>query len=989
MVAKILGIGLWTMLSLASIAQPSNDECATPILIEQGCSSVGAYTNINATPSSFPASSCFTNNSHDVWFSFTAVATNIHITVTGQAVQGGGGTLNNPEIALYSDNCGGNLNEIGCTNSTDNQAIGLFDDGLTIGQDYLIRVEGEGNGTGTFQLCLNNFNPPEEPEGDCPTAAVLCDKSPFVIQNMVGTGNNSNEAIGTCLDIGGNSETNSTWFVWTAATSGTLTFILTPLNPTDDIDFVIYELPNGMNDCNAKTPLLCMASGESISNYPTPCHGATGLSTSATDAIEIQGCDPSDDNFIQPLNMTAGNSYGLLINNLSSVGDGFSIEFGGTGTFQGPEANILAVPPSPICQGETVSFSDAAFPLSPVVNWSWNFGIDALPPTATGFGPHQVEYTTAGMKTVVMTVESQQGCLITKTLDIQVEKCCTPFGVNPVTQDLACANGNDGFINLMVNGDNSPFEYLWNTGSTSSNISNLTVGEYLVTITDLIGCDTSITIPIHAPLPFGIGVDLTKPTCGGGMDGAITLNISGATPPYLYNWNNTGFNTQNSLSNLPVSSQVVVIQDANLCEITQVIEVKELELELEPSLPFIQEPSCNGFTDGVLSIYISNGQAPYRYDFQDGNGFVTNNTLSNIPAGTYDIAVQDANGCQGNFSNIIVGEPFPFLLDIETVEIACYGERNGFATAMLSGGTPPYSYQWNTGSQNQIASNLSSGQYTLTATDTKGCSQTASTFINEPNPVEIANIEVQENECFGDETGSLLVAVLGGNPPFDYSVDGINFQADSFLTNLSAGEYEVTVRDTFGCELSQSVSLVDPAEIQVEAGANQLIPLGDSIDLQAITNTTEAHTYTWSPSEMLSCNDCPNPTAFPVKTTTYYIDIFTEKGCVATDSITITVNPKRPVYIPNAFTPNADGINDLFYVFGGSVVAQIRQLSIYNRWGGLVFQAQNTPPNAPKYGWDGKVNGKTLQPSVLVYVAEVEFVDGSVAQYSGNLTLLW
>ncbi len=989
-------IGCLLLGATTAFAQPVNDECTGAFNIPNVvnyCSNFGEFTNQQATPSGFPAPLCFANVSNDVWFSFTAVATDVNINVIGASSGSPGGNMIRPEVALYSGNCSGTINSQECeADITGFNIVELYKGGLTIGETYYIRIDNFPPSTGTFQLCINNYNPPVEPGADCFSAAILCDKSPFVIQSVVGAGANPNEALGTCLDVGGGlSESNSTWFVWTAATNGSLSFVLTPNNSVDDLDFVVYRLPGGLTDCGNKQVLRCMASGADPALFPTSCHGPTGLRPTSADTEEQAGCDPGDDNFVSPINMVAGNSYALLINNFTSTGNGFSIEFGGTGEFQGPEPAIASTPPNSVCWGESITFNDNSTQgVSPIVGWEWNFGLNAVPQTGTGTGPHIVSYTTPGTKFVTLTIESSLGCLTTETTTIFVDPCCFPIDVAVTQQDLDCPDDMDGAFDLTVTGNNPPFNFEWSTGAVTEDINGLGLGDYMVTISDFYGCDTVMTLTVGSPPPFDLATILTMPTCDGGMDGSIELVVTGAMPPYQYNWNGTGFTTSSDLLNIGVSINTVVIQDANGCETTRTFDVRELELELDPNIQLVTEPSCNGNSDGSVTVNIINGLPPYTYDWNDGNGFVSSNTLNNVPAGTYGVTARDANGCLGSFSPIDVGEPDPLGVSAIAVDVSCFGDTDGLATAIATGGTPSYTYSWNNppGQNSASISNLGPGIYSVTVIDANGC--TASDFdqLDEPAPVDITDIQVVDNECFGGAGGALTITAEGGNRPFEYSADGITFQSDSVLTDLLAGTYTVVVRDVFGCDFEAQATITEPFEIIVDARYDQTIDLGYSADLQAIINTSDQHTYTWTPSETLSCSDCFEPTAMPFVTTTYYVTVETYKGCTAMDSVTVTVNPVRPVFIPNAFSPNADGTNDSFLVFGSPAVGQVNKLDVYSRWGNHVFRATDIPVNDESFGWDGKFNGKPMNPGVYVYYAEVQFLDGVVETYKGDVTIV-
>ncbi|MCY7328552.1 MAG: hypothetical protein LH618_08395, partial [Saprospiraceae bacterium] len=254
--ALLFAFGTLTIL----VAQaPTNDECTNPIILPEVvnyCSAVGAYTNVGATPSTYGAATCFGTTQNDVWFAFTPVATDVTITVRGATNQGAGGTLQNPQISIYFGTCGGTINQLECQSAPAGSDVAeAYQGGLFVGSTYLVRIQGAGGRTGTFQLCVNNYNPPVDPKSDCPQASILCDKSSFVVQKVTGAGQNISELTdATCFSNGapGNYETNSTWFVWTCSQTGTLEFTLTPLNVADDLDFVLYRLPNGIGNCQGK-----------------------------------------------------------------------------------------------------------------------------------------------------------------------------------------------------------------------------------------------------------------------------------------------------------------------------------------------------------------------------------------------------------------------------------------------------------------------------------------------------------------------------------------------------------------------------------------------------------------------------------------------------------------------------------------------------------------------------------------------------------------
>ncbi len=905
------------------LAQPVNDDCDDAIVISNVsnyCSGIGEFTNVNATESNSNNPSCWPQFStvNDVWFAFTAVATDVNISIIGNTAgnPGPGGTLNNPQYALYSGDCNGILTQIQCSSDpVGNNIVSSFAGPLSVGQTYYIRVAARNNNIGTFQLCINNFNGVPEPDGDCSSGVVLCDKNSFSVDFVQGVGSDANEINNAgCNSITCNlSESSSTWYKWTCKDAGSLTFTLTPLDPDDDLDFLVYELPNGLDDCSNKMELRCMASGENVGSPPATweiCKGPTGLSLGAADFNETCGCQAGDDNFVAAIDMEVGKSYALIINNFSDSGTGFSVEWGGTGTFLGPDADFIP-DFEEICLNDVVTLTDNSTSVSGIDSWEWNFGINSSPGTINGEGPHQINYSTPGVKSIVLKLTSEAGCIVT-------------------------------------------------------HIENITV------------------LPIP-DFEIETNADYCDPNISSGDIAAI---ITDGTPPFLYNWNNSGiFSPDSVLIDQPAGNYSVIVQDSNGCE-------KELDflliegLGLDPVLQPVDPPTCNGDNDASITIDVEIGVEPISYSFQGGPAGPTN-TWNNLTAGTYNITVSDANGCTGDF-NIEI-EDFPVLaVDLDGVNISCFGETDGNVLASPTGGAGGYTYQWNsTNSNNNEIFDLPAGTYVVTITDVNGCVITENVIITEPPQLFLDLQDKEDILCNGEESGFISVLGNGGTPGFEYSIDGNTFQTDPNFNGLAAGTYSIIIRDSRGCTERIEVQLDQPPPLFVEAGADQTIELGFTADLNAFHSPPfRPVTWSWSHAETLDCPDCEDPTAQPYQTTTYVVTIEDETNCRSQDSVTVFVIKNYPVYVPNAFSPNNDGVNDGFTIYGGPAVRTIRSLKIFNRWGGMVFEGYNLELGRESMGWDGIFKGKPMNPAVFAYVAELEFIDGEVFLFEGDVTLI-
>jgi gliding motility-associated-like protein len=988
-----------TLLLVVSAAQlyAQGETCidATPLNdVSSWCSEPGEYSNTFALDEDVSAG-CFPNNqdNFDVWFSFVAEATDVNVSVAGATGQSNGGTLNNPQFAVYSGTCN-DLQPIGCFSDALGDNSGqLFAGPLTIGETYYIQVSARNGNRGTFQLCVNNFNTIPDPSSDCNTGVILCDKSPFTVEQVSGVGNDPNEIdASTCGSFTCPAEeSGSAWYKWTCDEAGSLTFALTPLNPADDLDFVVYELPNGVEDCNGKITLRCMFSGENVGapfDQWEPCTGATGLLQGDPDDTEDCGCQVGDNNFLAQIEMVPGRSYALVVNNFSQSGSGFSVEFGGDGTFLGPEAEFRNDSPTDtLCIESAITFTDESSFVGGIVGWEWDFGNGASPATANSEGPHSVNYSTPGIKNVLLRVTTEDGCVVTHIESIYAECCDGNFTVDGLVQDLPCPYDTNGIVSLTVNNIAPPYQFDWSNGEESPTIDSLLAGEYTVTITDQFTCDTVLTYTVDSPPPFDIDTTILMPRCNGGDDGGITLTVNGGTPPYSFRWgDNPDFTDDNSLTNLTVGDYEVVIRDENDCIIELTIPVRELELELDPTVVATTDPSCTGFSDGSIVVNIGNGEPPYQYNFNDGNGFVDENSLSNLPAGTYQVDVLDANLCQGSFTFILEDPPL-LQVSFDLENISCFGAADAVLEAIPSGGVGNYSFQWAGGQTSPVLTNLDEGTYTVTLTDGNGCTVVGDTTFQQPPPLFINVDEVINLLCFGDMNGSISVLGEGGVPPYEYSIDGQTFQLDPQFQGLSAGNFELTIMDANGCTATTEATVTQPPQLIVEAGQDVRIELGYSTDLNAVPNFPVTG-YDWQPPDSLSCADCPNPTAMPVNTTTYTVTVMDADGCIAQDSVTVRVIKNRPLYPPNAFSPNDDGTNDRFTIYAGPGVREIEELKVFNRWGGLVYEASNFPPNDPTFGWDGTFKGEEAAIGVYAFYAQVAFIDGVVILIEGDLQLV-
>ncbi len=324
--------------------------------------------------------------------------------------------------------------------------------------------------------------------------------------------------------------------------------------------------------------------------------------------------------------------------------------------------------------------------------------------------------------------------------------------------------------------------------------------------------------------------------------------------------------------------------------------------------------------------------------------------------------------------------------------ISCNGLSDGALTTNInSGGLLPFTYQWSNGSKGNSINNLKAGNYIVSITDADGCRLIDSMNINNPPPLSINAFGVSP-PCFGDEIGSIRIASVGGGTApyrFESKVASQNITVlPTVLSNIGLGTYSYKLIDSKGCTLDSTLKISPAMQLKVDVGADVTIQLGDSTKIEGVLNFNNGF-YKWTPKQgSIRCDTCISTIVSPSETTVYKLTVKDEFGCEVSDALTVFVDKNRPVFIPTTFSPNEDGVNDRFTVFSDGKVRRVQTMKIFNRWGSPVFENNDFLPNDENQGWDGRIRGIFLPPDVYVYFVRVEFVDGKVYQYQGDVTIL-
>ena len=270
-----------------------------------------------------------------------------------------------------------------------------------------------------------------------------------------------------------------------------------------------------------------------------------------------------------------------------------------------------------------------------------------------------------------------------------------------------------------------------------------------------------------------------------------------------------------------------------------------------------------------------------------------------------------------------------------------------------------------------------------------GCTATDATTVTEvPLPAFLPTLSPPD--CF-DPTGDVdFGPVTGGASPFRYSTDGgLTFRNSPAFDDLAPGDHDLVVADKYGCTAQKTVNVPPPFLPTVTLTNLITLEQGDSVQLQPVINlpSSSIALWAWTPAEDLSCADCPKPWASPLRTVTYALKITDLDGCTAAAKTQLRVKRNRNLYAPNVFSPNGDGLNDHFLLFGKGV-KEVRALRVYDRWGAELFLVEHLQIGDEMSGWDGNFHGHAVNPAVFVWQAAVEFLDGEVEIYSGDVTLM-
>ncbi|MCC7467527.1 MAG: gliding motility-associated C-terminal domain-containing protein [Saprospiraceae bacterium] len=465
-----------------------------------------------------------------------------------------------------------------------------------------------------------------------------------------------------------------------------------------------------------------------------------------------------------------------------------------------------------------------------------------------------------------LTITDANGCSLTQTIDVP------GFAVpaeGTVVQDVSCFGANDGAINFLLSGGTPGYSYLWSNNSTEDQILALAPGSYALTFTYANGaCSQTRTFQIFEPLPLVTSTQQAAAGCHGGSGGFVDLSVQNGIAPLTYFWSN-GAVTED-LNNIAEGQYTVTVTDATGCTAT----TSTLLMEPPPlqSNGVNTTPSCPGLATGnAIFQGASQGTPPYSLLWSNNIGTPVN---PNLPAGSYQLTITDANGCT-LLETLTVTEHNEPGLQAALQQVDCFGAQNGSIDLQLSGGTPGFDYFWSNNSTTQDLSQLGPGNYTLTITYAGGaCSSTASYQISEPAALVFANTVLTQLNCYESGNGAVDISISGGTGA--YSFLWSNSATTEDISGLPAGPYAVTITDANGCTLEEAFSLSQPPALVLSTLlAADTCETGSGAIVLSVAGGTQPYQYNWS-------NNASGPGTNNLSPGVYSVTVTDDHACTQT-----------------------------------------------------------------------------------------------------------
>lgn len=653
--------------------------------------------------------------------------------------------------------------------------------------------------------------------------------------------------------------------IFTSLSAGTYSYsVLDENGCLATLDVEITEPPLLETEVLDQTPVSCTGLSDGLVAV-----GAAGGTPPYEFAIEGQGFQPSPN----IVGLEAG-SYELVTQDENQCKD--------TVDFTITEPQPLKLTANDVKGVSCTGADDGSISLSatggtPAYRISFNNG---------PFG-NQSTFTNLGTGTYIIVLEDQSGC--TDQISVTIENPSPLEIVTDELKDASCAGQNDGLISVSANGGVAPYAYQI-SGSIYTGISSfsqLIPGDYTINVRDDNGCVATENFTINEPPAINIEIaEKIDPNCFDSPTGRLVVRANGGNAPYQFSLGNGITSTNGTFENLTAGTYTLQVSDVGSCVVEQEISLINPS-QLSATTEILNEISCSGMADGRARAIASGGQAPYTFTWMPGN--INGPTANNLASGEYTVTISDQTGCSIT-ETVSISEPNPLIINpLQINSVSCNGAQDGSISLAPQGGIAPYSFAWSNGETTGEIDQLVAGQYSVSISDQRGCSQDTSIIIAQPSELAVA-LQLTNPSCADINDGQALAVASGGTPPYTYIWDHDPNFSQAGAGNLAPGSYGVTVIDRNNCSVS-STAIISPPSAIVLTFVTVDDKCSDGVG-QATVNAiggTGPYQYFWSTDTLQTL-----ATASNLAEGTYEVVVTDSRGCDVSGSVSIS-NVAPPV----------------------------------------------------------------------------------------------
>jgi gliding motility-associated-like protein len=591
-----------------------------------------------------------------------------------------------------------------------------------------------------------------------------------------------------------------------------------------------------------------------------------------------------------------------------------------------------------------------------------------------------------------LTVSDAVGCTSTQTFSIAGS---TVFTLSAVTTPVSCAGGNNGSATAAPAGGNGPYNFSWApSGGNAPTATGLTAGSYTCTVTDASGCTNTVQVNITQPAAISISTVTQAAGCAQ-SNGSVTATASGGTGQLSYQWTNGPATA--TYSNLAAGTYTLTVTDANGCTATSTVAITS-SAGVTATLTSTTNASCNGSSDGSIVTTASGGQGPYTYNWSAPASSATG-TASGLSAGSYTLTVTDFNGCTSQVTATITQPLSVSAVLTAAPQTVCLGSSTQL-NATATGGNGSYTYSWIPAAANASSISVTpqaSTTYSVVVTDANGCIGGGAISVAVAQLPAVNFSADSLSGCaplcvnFTDLSAVQLPATVS-NWSWNFGDAGSSAVQDAAHCYTASGVFDVslTVTSSDGCTATYTApAFISVSPKPVAAFSTSPQPLSIADPTVFFTSTSQnAVTWNWSFGDInISSSQLENP-QFTYPSAICYtvrLEVTSNNSCTDDTTQEICIEPEISLYIPNSFTPNGDGQNDVFAPQGNGLVAEDYELLIFDRWGNLLFES-----NSLSQGWDGREQGKAelVQNDTYIWKLRVRTATGRPLYRVGHVNVI-